>query len=185
MNYFRAILFGIVAWMSVYVFLMTVVSFPVTLPATLITILIYYVFLISVLTFMTYLFYTKDQINGFALGGIILGVETVLNLAIAIPFYLKSNYLGFFIDWRVLVYMSLTLLVPGIYGLIKGMIDKNSIQKDVKKTPKQEEIKKGRINVQQSPSKITSLREKMDSFRQPLGTMVDSKSAIKFVTNSR
>ena len=185
MNYFKAVLYGIVVWMTANLFLITMSKLPFLFITSKLIYSTFFIFLIVFLVFLSYLFYTENKMNGFLLGGIFFGVVTILNLIIAIPVYFNSSYLGFFRDWKALISMVLIFIIPGIYGLINRRVNNGSGEKQINKNIKPDEVKKGKINVQQSPNNISILQGHLKSFRKPLDNIVDSDTMVKFVTKSR
>ena len=81
--------------------------------------LIHFIFLIIFTIVCAWLYYkSRDKVNGFLLGVILLLVANVLDLIITIPFF-TGDYAAFYLDPYLWAGFFIVIITAGIYDLAR------------------------------------------------------------------
>lgn len=123
MKYLFIILWGIILWIAstMAVFILSII--PVIKDIQILNIIIYF-FLLALFTIMcSIMYYEARQENpslkkGFQLGVLFVIISFVLDLAIIVPFVLKS--FDFYKDWSVWASVVIIITISSLTGLAKS-----------------------------------------------------------------
>ena len=121
MKTLRAILLGVLLWVLIFVEIsitMVGLKFP-----DMTVWVIHYLFLIPFGILCARLYYkSRDKINGFLLGIVLLVVGAILDLIITVPFFIipqGGSYATFFLSSSMWISFVEVIAVVGIYDLLR------------------------------------------------------------------
>lgn len=122
MNLKRAILFGALLWVLIFVW-WSILMFVPGLTET-IQYIIHFVLLIIAASYIASRYYKKkDKVNGFLLGLVFLVTGIILDAVITVPLFTipqGTGYLDFFFNPLMLVGYVISVLTVGIYDKVKN-----------------------------------------------------------------
>tara|TARA_Y100000310_G_scaffold316091_1_gene367431 strand:- start:614 stop:973 length:360 start_codon:yes stop_codon:yes gene_type:complete len=114
----RAIGYGIVLWLLIFVWWSILVMTPALEGMDSLQWLIHIILLIPAAIFCAHRYYQKkDKTNGFLLGFVFLLTGTVLDLAITAPFF--TGYTEFYSSPFLWIGFAVMICTVGIYKLVK------------------------------------------------------------------
>jgi hypothetical protein len=115
MRTWRAIGLGVLVWAAIFIEIsITMIGLKLANPTAWI---IHYIFLIPLMIFVSWIYYSsKSRTNGFLLGIVILIVGIIFDMIITVPFFVKS-YLTYFSNWYMIVGFMETIVIVGLYDL--------------------------------------------------------------------
>ncbi len=118
MNTKRAVLFGVLLWVFIFVLLSIIMFIPILAEKVLTQHLIFWALLIPLVLLLAKWYFKAEQPTikrGFLLGLIAIIVGTVLDLIITVPLFVRS-YDTFFTDWKLYVGFAEILLLTTYAG---------------------------------------------------------------------
>ena len=118
MNFKRALLFGLLLWVFIFVLWSVIMFMPFLADRITTQYIVWWVVEIVLVLLLAKWYFKQRKPNlkeGFLLGVVALLVTTVLDLAITVPLFVKS-YSQFYGDWRLYVGFVLLLATATIAG---------------------------------------------------------------------
>jgi len=123
MKILRAILIGALLWALIFIEWSIIMFAPILKDLGSWQYLIHYIVLIPIVIFGAYYYYqSKDKVNGFVLGLVMLLVGIVLDAIITVPLFTipqGTGYLEFFFSISMLVGFTEYVAISGIYWFKK------------------------------------------------------------------
>lgn len=121
MRLLRAIGLGALFWLIIFVEIsITMIGLKLD---NLTTYIIHYIVMIPLAILIAWLYYkSKDKINGFLLGLIIVIVGIILDMIITIPLFVipaGGNYLSYFSELYLIAGLIEGIIIVGIYDLAR------------------------------------------------------------------
>jgi len=123
MNYKRAIGFGVISWVFIFVLISILIFVPLLKEKGILMYIAYWILFIPLILLLAKWYFKKDSPTfkkGFLLGIIGLFVGSVLDLLITIPLFISQQsehpFVDFYTDWRLYIGFLLFLILTTYAG---------------------------------------------------------------------
>jgi len=116
----RAIAVGILIWVLIFIEWSIMLFIPVLKDALYLQWLIHYIVLFFLAILAAHLYYkSKDKVNGFALGLVLLIIGIILDIIVTVPFFIEEGYVFYFSNIYLWIGFIELIIVVWFYKLIK------------------------------------------------------------------
>jgi membrane protein YdbS with pleckstrin-like domain len=114
----RAIGLGVLVWLLIFIEI-SITMIGLKLSETIVW-MIHYIFLIPIVVFCAWLYYkSRDKVNGFLLGVIMLVVGIILDMIITVPLFGNMDYLTYFSNLYMLPGFLESVVIVGLYDILR------------------------------------------------------------------
>ncbi len=119
MKTLRAILSGVITWALIFVLWTVMIFTPVLKDLEILQYIIHYIVLIPIVILgASYYYKSKDKINGYILGLVMLATGLILDALITVPFFIipqNGSYAEFFINPLIWIGYVEFLVIAHLY----------------------------------------------------------------------